>query len=615
MKSHSQPHSFHVPVMGIAFTIDTPIKIARFGISSAISIMEDNLLEKVREKYCELYERPFSPISAKEEDYRAKRITTYLNLVNDIVEKQMIALRNSEFLANTDLTKYFQLLPEESLLKQRYNTMITTDDPLKKDQLKNDLKQSLQSGSIDVNIMTKLDRIQKNSSGEEIKYGSDAVAAMRGFVNSNLTNSSVILSAGMNPRLFAYMAGLEAFVPDSEGSFTKKIILKVSNYRSALVQGMVLAKKGLWVSEYRVESGLNCGGHAFATDGYLVGPILEEFRFKRDELGESLFNLILASNRADQFSMFELPPPIRITYQGGIGNQDEDEFLINHYQLDGTGWGSPFLLVPEATTVDDETIRLLCKADETDVILSDYSPLGVRFNYLKGTTAELEKKARILQGNPGSPCTEKYLISNTEFTSEPICTASKSYQTKKIEQLKSLDLEEVEYQRRYEEVVEKECLCIGLSNSAVHKLELKPFKKLEGVNICPGPNIAYFSARMTLTQMVEHIYGRNPLAQVKRPHMIVKELSLYVQYWREFINEASDSFSAKKIKYIKDFYQNLRDGIKYYRDLELNNSLKIKHVARIIEKDLCEAENKLNSLMEGFLGKLMISGVYPSQPN
>ncbi|WP_332912290.1 hypothetical protein [Algoriphagus boritolerans] len=45
---------------------------------------------------------------------------------------------------------------------------------------------------------------------------------------------------------------------------------------------------------------------------------------------------------------------IKITYQGGIGTGAEDSFLRNYYQLDGTGWGSPFLLVPEATSVDED---------------------------------------------------------------------------------------------------------------------------------------------------------------------------------------------------------------------------------------------------------------------
>ena len=45
-------HKFHIPVMGLGFTIDTPVKIARYGINSAISIVEDNLIEQMREFYC-----------------------------------------------------------------------------------------------------------------------------------------------------------------------------------------------------------------------------------------------------------------------------------------------------------------------------------------------------------------------------------------------------------------------------------------------------------------------------------------------------------------------------------------------------------------------------------
>ena len=31
-------HTFHIPVMGLAYTVDSPVKVARFGISSVISI-------------------------------------------------------------------------------------------------------------------------------------------------------------------------------------------------------------------------------------------------------------------------------------------------------------------------------------------------------------------------------------------------------------------------------------------------------------------------------------------------------------------------------------------------------------------------------------------------
>src|SRR5690606_13618855 len=115
----------------------------------------------------------------------------------------------------------------------------------------------------------------------------DAHAAVRGFANSNL-KSGLVLSAGLNPRLYSYISNFDAFFPNEKGEVDKKIILKVSDYRSALVQGKFLAKKGVWVSEYRVESGLNCGGHAFATDGFLMGPILEEFKQNRKTLIEEV---------------------------------------------------------------------------------------------------------------------------------------------------------------------------------------------------------------------------------------------------------------------------------------------------------------------------------------
>ena len=42
--STASGHTFHNPVMGLAFTIDTPVKVARYGISSVISIVDDILL-------------------------------------------------------------------------------------------------------------------------------------------------------------------------------------------------------------------------------------------------------------------------------------------------------------------------------------------------------------------------------------------------------------------------------------------------------------------------------------------------------------------------------------------------------------------------------------------
>ncbi|MBP1655129.1 MAG: hypothetical protein H6Q28_1685, partial [Bacteroidetes bacterium] len=41
-------HTFHIPVLGLAFSVDTPLRVARFGISSVVSIVDDILIERMR---------------------------------------------------------------------------------------------------------------------------------------------------------------------------------------------------------------------------------------------------------------------------------------------------------------------------------------------------------------------------------------------------------------------------------------------------------------------------------------------------------------------------------------------------------------------------------------
>ncbi len=43
----TRPHAFHIPVMGTGFTIDTPLRVARFGISSVMSLADDALVEQI----------------------------------------------------------------------------------------------------------------------------------------------------------------------------------------------------------------------------------------------------------------------------------------------------------------------------------------------------------------------------------------------------------------------------------------------------------------------------------------------------------------------------------------------------------------------------------------
>ena len=60
---NSSQHKFHIPVMGLAYTIDTPIKVARFGISSVISIVENRLIEMMRKHYYPTIGETYQPIS------------------------------------------------------------------------------------------------------------------------------------------------------------------------------------------------------------------------------------------------------------------------------------------------------------------------------------------------------------------------------------------------------------------------------------------------------------------------------------------------------------------------------------------------------------------------
>ena len=89
--SFSYPRSaqtFHIPVMGTGFTIDTPLKVARYGISSVISLVDDHLTEDMRKFHSGLSGEPYEEIKTSSEDSRARRITAYLDLVNLLVERQ-----------------------------------------------------------------------------------------------------------------------------------------------------------------------------------------------------------------------------------------------------------------------------------------------------------------------------------------------------------------------------------------------------------------------------------------------------------------------------------------------------------------------------------------------
>ncbi len=583
MNKKIQNHSFHIPVMGIGYTVDTPIKVAQYGISSVISLVDDVLMEKMREVYSLKFDMPFFSISDKINDFRAKRITAYLNMVNEIVEKKSLEIKNSIKEKSKEYEKYIELLPAFSDIKEKIEDFLNNYDLFKEN--KNLLNFS--TGSIDVNIMTKLDKknFYKGKDLED-KYN-DAHSALRGFANSKL-NSSLVLSAGMNTKLYSYLEKFEDFYPKEDNSFKKKIILKVSDYRSALIQGKFLAKKGLWISEYRIESGLNCGGHAFATEGYLMGPILEEFKENKKFLIETNYEIFSKSLKEKKIFVPEKKYcNIRITAQGGVGTNKEHNFLMQHYKLDSIGWGTPFMLVPEAISIDENTCKLLGKSEEKDLYLSEISPLGVLFNNLKNNTKDMEKINNVKKNKIGSVCTNKYLVSNTEFTKKPICTASSKYQILKIKQLKDKNLNAEDYKKSFDKIVNKSCICVGLSTSTLLVNNLNTDKIGKGVSVCPGPNMAYFSEIVSLKKMINHIYGKiNLISKNNRPNMFLKELEMYVDYFKNKIEETSHPIAKKQSKYFKKFYKNLNNGIEYYKN-------KFSDFKENMEKDLEKFKNEI----------------------
>lgn len=550
--------------MGTGFTLDTPLKVARYGISSVISLVDDVIIEQSRKYHCRNHGLPYEAIPAGHPDARAARITAYLNLLDQLIGRQMEELKNAPFEAGSDITRYFEMLPETSVSKEMYRRMLAVTSEEEKIGLQNELRRQIVPGSIDVNIMTKLD-VDHYKNGEKLpSEHADGMAALRGFAQSNV-NGAMVFSAGINQRLYTYAAQFEDFFTDENGYARKKIILKVSDYRSALIQGKFLAKRGLWVSEFRIESGLNCGGHAFAAECNLLGPVLEQFKLNREALPGTLFK-VYRKVLADQGRpVQEEPPETRITVQGGIGTYEEDRFLLQYYKLDGTGWGTPFMLVPEVTNVDPEHLEKLCNAKPEDIYLSNSSPMGVSFWNLRTSGSEVMRRQRIENGKPGSPCRKGYICINSEFTEKPVCTASREYVAKKLAHLDQEGLDEEQTRLVREQVLEKSCIChdLGGSISINQGSDSKVFPAL-----CCGPNIRNFNRIFSLDEMVNHIYGRlSLLIGSERPHMFIEEMRLNLDYLREEIRQFSHRISNRPQTFFNAFKTALLEGIDYYQDL------------------------------------------------
>jgi hypothetical protein len=273
--------------------------------------------------------------------------------------------------------------------------------------------------------------------------------------------------------------------------------------------------------------------------------------------------------------------------------------------LDSIGWGTPFLLVPEVTNVDENTRDKLIKAREKDLYLSKISPLGIPFNSLRGNTKDIEKMNFVAKGRPGSACPKKFLISNTEFTDRPICAASRQYQNEKLKELDSKKLSSDLHKETFDKIVDKSCICVGLGTTPLINNDIE--RKVEGnsVSICPGPNMAYFSKVISLKEMIDHIYGRtNIISRDDRPNMFIKELSLYIDYFKEKIEEATRPLSDKQIKYFDTFRKNIDVGIEYYKDLFSDVKLKFENTKSNLLNDMQVLEEELNQISSEIFSSL-----------
>ena len=559
-------HFFHIPVMGTGFTIDAPLRVAKYGISSVVSLVDDLLIERIRKHYCKVNGIPYESIPVSVPDARAKRITAYLDMMHDVIEKQIAEIRGLPFEAGNDKIKYFELLPESSPVRKLYQSYLTMLDGSEKRQLERELNQLMVPGFIDCNIMTKLDRITYDREGHAMSMEhADAKSALRGFAQSKIS-ASIVYSAGINPTLYGYMENFPDFYRVGEAPAKKGVILKVSDYRSSMIQGKFIAKKGIEVREFRIESGLNCGGHAFASDGYLMGPILQEFKDNRAKFAEMFEPMIINhyEKRGKTYPVSARNRSIPVTAQGGIGIYGEVQRLMDYYTIDATGWASPFLLVPEATALDAATRQALADAKEEDLYLSDVSPLGVVFNNLRNSSSEQWTKKQIDNGKPGSPCPKGFLVSNTEFTEKPICTASKEYQGTK---LTAMGIDKAPpsntSDQKIQQVYQKSCICDQLGNGALINLGIVSINA--PVSVCPGPNIAYFDRLYTLRELVNHIYGRGrSLVPADRPHMFTKDMVMSLDYFGKLVDKLVPG-DAKAFAYLALVRGNLLDGFDYYR--------------------------------------------------
>jgi len=99
--------------------------------------------------------------------------------------------------------------------------------------------------------------------------------------------------------------------------------------------------------------------------------------------------------------------------------------------------------------------------------------------------------------------------------------------------------------------------------------------------------------------MVNHIYGRiNLIVRTDRPHMFIKELTMYVDFLKKKVEEISKTMTDKQIEYFITFRNNLLKGIEYYKNMFTNVPLNSGSVNKLLYIQSLEMiEKELNNII------------------
>src|SRR5690554_7767229 len=95
--------------------------------------------------------------------------------------------------------------------------------------------------------MTKVDKENYEKGKQLPVIFNDAHASLRGFAESNL-NSSVVLSAGMNPRLYSYFEQFPVFYPDANGHLQDRKSTRLNSSHVRISYAVFCLKKKIHIS-------------------------------------------------------------------------------------------------------------------------------------------------------------------------------------------------------------------------------------------------------------------------------------------------------------------------------------------------------------------------------